>query len=164
MELAEEFRSKQDLLARLRAFCFPGGEEAARRVRAIKVTEQGELRSAPNARWVSFTSEQEVEARSSRFHWDARFRGGLGFFTVTDAYEDGHGYVEVKAGRVIPVKKMAGPEFDQGELQRYLASVGLCPAMLVNHVSLEWMTAGLLTLRVRDSKGPAGATVDLEMK
>ena len=33
----------QTLLASLKAFCFPGGEDAARRVRGVKITQRGEL-------------------------------------------------------------------------------------------------------------------------
>jgi hypothetical protein len=154
----------QDLLRRLRAFCFPGGEDMARGVAAIRITERGEFRSAPNARWIPFTAEQEIDATRSRFRWDARFGGGrIALFRVTDAYENGRGWAAIRAGGVIPVKKAEGPAFDQGELQRYLASVSLCPPMILNHRSLAWSDAGPMELRVRDSADAGGTSVEVEI-
>ena len=153
-----------DPLARLRAFCFPGGEEAARRVRAVRTTQRGEFRAAPEARWVPFTAEEVIESTRSSFRWDARIAGGrLGSTVVTDAYEDGHGRLVVKLGGVIPVKRATGPDLDRGELQRYLGAVISCPPALLNHPSLEFAVTGPGTLRVRDLQDQTGATVDLEI-
>lgn len=149
----------QALLTRMRVFCFPGGEDAARAVRGVKTRQVGEWRSSPESRWTRFTAEEFVNATRSEFRWDAR----IGSIVVTDAYEERHGRLAVKLGGVIPVKKAAGPEFDTGELQRYLASVIFCPPMLLKHPSLEWKTIGLSALRVRDREDPTGATVDLEI-
>lgn len=97
------------LLARLRAFCFPAGEDSGRRVLAIRTTERGEMRASPSARWVPFTAEQVIDARRSSFRWEARYRGGsMRFVAVTDAYEEGHGRLVVKLGGVIPVQKVLG--------------------------------------------------------
>src|SRR5690348_6152722 len=142
------------LLGRVRSFCFPAGEDTARLVRAIRVAEKGELRSAPGARWIPFTAEETIESTRSSFRWEARYAGGRsGWIGVTDAYEDGHGRLAMKLGGLIPIKTVRGPHADRGELQRYLASVFLCPPMLLNHGSLEWSAIGPTTLRVRDSAG-----------
>ncbi len=152
------------LLAKLRAFCFPGGEDAARIVRAIRTEQQGEMRQSPSSRWIPFTAKETVETGRSWFHWQARYRGGSkGLVSVTDAYEDGQGRIVVRIGGIIPVQKAQGPEVDKGELQRYLSSVILCPPILVNHGSLEWSAVGPLTLRVRDREDPTGAAVDLDV-
>lgn len=68
----------------------------------------------------------------------------------------------MKLGGLISVKTVRGADADRGELQRYLASVFLCPPMLLNHGSLHWSAIGPTTLRVRDSAGPQDASVDLE--
>lgn len=149
--------TESHLLDGVRAFCFPGGEEAARRIRAVQITERGEMQTAPNARRIEFTSTLEIDARQSRFRWQAQFRGGLRLFSVTDAYEDGRGYLAIRAG-VLPLRKMTGPEFDRGELQRYLASFALCPPMLLNHRTLSWMPVAPNAVRVAE----AGVSIDLE--
>jgi hypothetical protein len=152
------------LLARLRAFCFPGGEAAARGVRAVRTTQRGEMRGSPGARPIPFTAQETIESRRSGFCWEARMSGGaMKWITVTDAYEEGHGRLAIKLGGVIPVKQQTGPEFDKGEIQRYLGSLVFCPPMLLNHASLEWSAAGPLTLRVRDRADQTGATVDIEL-
>jgi hypothetical protein len=161
--LAQECKIDENLLPRLRAFCFPGGEKAARGVRAIRITESGEFRSEPNARWVPFTAKQEIDATASRYRWDARFQAGAGFFGVMDSYEAGHGSLVIRPAEGVPERRMLGPEFDRGEIQRYLVSLVFCPPMLLNHPSLEWTALGPLTLRVRDLGDWTDATVDLDL-
>jgi hypothetical protein len=151
------------LLARLRNFCLPGGEECARSVRSARTTESGEMRMSPEARWVPFTAEEVIDATCSSFRWEARLDPSkFGSPTVIDAYEEGHGYLAVKVGG-IPVKRVKGLDADRGELQRYLGSVMLCPAILLNHPSLEWRAVSDLALQVRDRIDPTGATMDLEI-
>jgi len=152
------------LLARLRAFCFPGGENCARSVSAVRTKEEGEMRASPGARWIPFRADQLIEARKSSFRWEARYQGGrMGWITVTDAYEKGHGRLVVKLGGVIPAERVRGPEVDKGELQRYLASFVLCPSILLNHPSLGWRALGPHSLRVHDRTGPTDATVDVDI-
>lgn len=152
------------LLSRLRQFCFPSGEDTARSVAAVRITEQGEIRLSPEARWIPFTAEQTIVTRRSSFRWTARLSSSrLAPVTVTDAYEDGHGSLTVKAAGVIPLKKVTGADVDQGELQRYLASIVFCPAALLHHPSLEWSAAGAASLRVRDRNDTTGAAVELEI-
>lgn len=122
------------------------------------------MRMSPEARWIPFTAEQTIEARRSSFRWQAHLSSGrLTPVTVTDAYEDGHGRLTVKAAGLVPLKKITGADVDQGELQRYLASIVFCPPALLKHASLEWNAVGPLTLRLRDRNDPTGATVDLEI-
>ncbi len=144
---------------RLRQYCFPGGEDRARQIRAVRTTQRGEIRGGPDARWLPFTAEEEIDATSSRFRWVAR----AGRITVTDAYEDGHGRLQVKAAGLIPISKATGPDVDQGELQRYLASAVFCPPMLLNHRLLECVEIGPATLQLREREHPSGATVDVEL-
>jgi hypothetical protein len=151
------------LLARVRAFCFPGGEKAARQVQAVKITQRGEIRGSPGAKWTPFTAEEVIEATRSCFRWNARIGGSIRPLTVTDAYENGRGRLVLKLGGVVPLKKIEGPEADAGELQRYLGSVGLCPPIVLNHSSLEWKVTGPLTLQLRDRWDPTGTSVDLEI-
>lgn len=152
------------LLDRLRSFSLPGGEDAARLVRGIRTTERGEIRSGPRARWIPFTAEQTMDATRSGFCWEARLRTGpLRLLAVTDAYEGKHGRAAVRLGGVVPVATGAGPDYDKGELQRYLAQIPSCPPILFNHPSLDWVKVGPRTLRVRDRDDPTGATVDLEI-
>ena len=128
----------------------------------MKMTQEGEFRLSPDGRWLPFTAEEVIETTRSNFRWEARFGRGIRSFAVTDAFEHGHGQLVVKAGGLLPVQNASGPEVDQGELQRYLAEIPICPPILLNHPTLQWEAIGPLTLRVRD--GHHGTTtVDLEI-
>ncbi len=160
----EPLGNTTDLFHRLRSFLLPGGADAVRLVRRVRLTERGEMRSAPNARWIPFTAETMLGTQRSEFTWEARFRAGKVVpLLVTDAYEEGRGRLVVKVAGALPVVNARGPDLDKGELQRYLASVSLCPLMVLANHSLEWRAAGARTLRVRDTQGPAGTHVDIDL-
>jgi hypothetical protein len=150
------------LVARIKAFSFPHGELAARRVRAIKTSQCGQIRSAPAARWVSFTAEEYVDATCSGFRWDARIGSGLTSVRVIDAYENGHGRLVVKKGP-LKLKELMGRDVDKGELQRYLAYLSYCPAMIDNNPSLQMESLGPDTVRISDTSDDTGASVDLDV-
>lgn len=152
-------------VARLISFLFPAGEDAARRIRAIRNTQTGEMRTGPRAPWVPFTSEETIDATRTRFRWDARLeREGAGAAIVTDAYEDGHGWGAARAAGASTGRRAAGPEFDRGELQRYLASLPLCPPMLLANSDLLWEEVPDSAVRLRDRSGPAASFVDVEIR
>jgi hypothetical protein len=150
------------LLTLLRSFCFPEGDESARRIRVTVIGETGSLQMAPGARAIPFTSEQRTDCTRSGFLWNAHLNPGkLSSATVIDTYENGHGCIEVKALGLISAKRFAGHDVDFGELQRFLASLILSPAALLNHPTLEFQTPQPSTLRVSDQKDPLGAFVDI---
>ena len=161
---AEPSPAARALLERLRAFGLPAGAELARTLHGVKLTWRGELRSTPRTRWIPFTAEETIDATRSGYRWDARLRTGpLGSVTITDLYENGHGRASVRLGGLLPVASGSGPDYDRAELQRYLAEIVLCPAILLTHPSLEWTAVGPGTLRVRDTADSTGATVDLDL-
>jgi hypothetical protein len=148
------------LLARLRTFLLPEGDAVARGLKSVRIFEKGEMRASAEARWMSFTAEQTIETQSSGFRWDARTSG----IVITDAYENGHGMAMSRLAGLLTLKKASrGPDLDRGEVQRYLSSLMLCPAALVNHASLEWTAVAESVLRVRDLADSTGATVDFEI-
>ena len=145
-------------LGRLKSFLIPGGDEVVSGINRIRLQEQGQIRSGPQARWAPFTAEETVEVRRSGFVWEARIRTArLMTVQVTDAYENGHGWAMAKIAGV-PVKSGKGPEYDKGEMQRYLAS--LTPPALVNHPHLAWTAIEPNILQVKDATDPTGTTVD----
>jgi len=149
-------------IQRIKAYCFPHGELSARGVRGIKTTQRGEIRSGPAARWVSFTAEEYVDATRSAFCWDASMGSGITSVGVIDAYEDGHGRLVVKKGP-LKLKELSGCDVDKGELQRYLAYVSYCPAMIVNNPSLKMECIAPDTVRISDRSDGTGASVDLDI-
>lgn len=152
-----------ELVERLKAYCFPAGEDSASSVRGIKTTQRGEIRMSSGARWTAFTADEFVDATSSAFCWEARIGNGLlTSVHVTDAYENGRGRLVLKKGP-IQLKKMLGPDVDKGELQRYLGYISYCPAMLLNNRSLELTAVSPSTLRVRHRQDQTDAWVDCDI-
>jgi len=152
------------LLNDLKRFLLPGGMEVAKNIIRMRTAEKGEMRAAPEARLVPFTAVQTIEARCSGFVWEAKLLSSRLLPTVVvDAYQDGHGRIVAKAGGAVPLANFRGPEVDRGEIQRYLASVMICPAALVLHPTLTWTVVGTRTLRLRDTVDPTGATIDMEI-
>jgi hypothetical protein len=150
------------VLARVCASCFPAGEKAARSIRTVHTTQRGEIRSSPDAHWIPFTAEEVTAATHSSFCWTAQINPAkIGFVSVIDAFDRGHGRLIVKAAGVVPVKRMSGPELDQTELQSYLASVSLCPAMLLNHSSLECIANDDRSFSLRDRNDASGAIIQI---
>jgi hypothetical protein len=151
------------LVERIKGFSLPAGEPASRGVRGIKTTQRGEFRSSPNARWVAFTAEEYVDATKSGFCWNAQIGTGLKSFNVTDAYENGQGRLVVKKGP-LKLRELRGVDVDKGELQRYLAYLSYCPAMIVNNPYLVMVPVGPQTLRISDKSDRTGASVDLDVE
>jgi hypothetical protein len=150
------------LIDRIKAYSFPHGPLAARGVRGIRTLQRGEFRSAPDARWVSFTAEEYIDSIKSGFCWDARLGTGLTSVHVIDAYDNGHGRLVVKKGP-LKLKELTGPDVDRGELQRYLAYLNYCPAMIDNNASLRMQPIDSHTVRISDKSDQTGATVDLDV-
>ena len=89
--------------------------------------------------------------------------GALTRTAVTDACDDRHGWSVARAAGILPVARVEGPEMDRGQVQRWLADLGRCPAALLLHPRLEASSAGGRWLRLRDAAGPADAVVELEL-
>jgi hypothetical protein len=152
------------LLARVRAAALPGGEDAARRVRAVTLTELGEMRTGGGEPWMAVTADETVQARWSGFRREARLvTGPFRSLVMTDAYEGGHGQLQLHTGGDVPVLSVQGPRADKGEIQRYLRHAACCPAMLVAHPTLQWDALDEATLRLRDREDPTGASVELRL-
>jgi hypothetical protein len=159
LSLSANRRERQALQTRLHDSCFPNGDEAARSIRGVRIQERGEIRASAGVRWTPFTATQTSEASRSAFRWEAR----VGPVAFIDAYEDGHGVTAVQPPGSEAVDKTVGSAIDQASLQRYLASIPLCPPILINHPSLVWTTSSPQTLRVRDREDPSGAIVYIEL-
>lgn len=148
------------LLERLVRFLLPKGNATARTLQVMRISEKGEMRTSAQSRWMSFTAELTFHTKLSEFRWEARTSGVV----ITDAYEDGHGIAMSRLAGLLTLKKAsASPALDRGEVQRYLSSLMLCPAAIVNHASLQWTAVAESVLRVQDSTDPTGAAVDFEI-
>ncbi|MCA9604639.1 MAG: hypothetical protein KC619_03530 [Myxococcales bacterium] len=103
------------------------------------IEQAGEMRSKPTGRWMSFSAEQWFAPKEVAFCWHARVRmAPLVTAVVDDAYEDGHGRLDVKVWGAVPVTHQEGPDVDRGEAMRYLAELPMNPAALLHNPDLRF--------------------------
>jgi hypothetical protein len=90
-------------------FFIPGGNDAARLIRALRTPEKGQLRMSPEARWIPFTAEPVIDSRRTSFGWEAKLDAAKTISpAVEDRDQDGHGRPAVKLMGMVPVKKLVG--------------------------------------------------------
>lgn len=120
------------------------------------------MRMDPQARWIPFVAREAIDATRSSFRWEARLDpSSLTGATICDEYDSLRGRTTMKIG-ILPVRRITGPDADLAELQRYLASVVLCPSMLLNNPALRFDAVGPNTLTLADRGNPT-AEVDLDV-
>lgn len=105
----------------------------------VVFAQVGEMRLKPDGRWLPFTAEQWMATRSTAFCWHARVKmAPLVTAVVEDAFEDGHGRLDVKIFGALPVAHDEGPNVDRGEIQRYLAELPCTPRAILEDPELRF--------------------------
>ncbi|MCB9597708.1 MAG: hypothetical protein H6719_33635 [Sandaracinaceae bacterium] len=101
--------------------------------------QTGEMRLQPDGRWMTFTAEQWASLTDVAFCWHARVKmAPLVTAVVEDAFEDGHGHLDVKIWGGLRVSHGEGPEIDRGEVQRYLAELPFFPSAMLTNEALRF--------------------------
>lgn len=105
----------------------------------VLLEQRGTMRLKPDVPWSPFTAEQWSSETSVAFCWHARVKmKPLLTAVVEDAFEDGHGRLDVRLWGAIPVAHEEGPEIDRGEVQRYLAELAWNPRALIANPALRF--------------------------
>ena len=114
------------------------GADPVRGPETVTLNQIGEMKlELASARWLPFTARQTMSVTSCAFAWHAGFRP-FGYLSVTDAFENGTGRLDVTALGVIPlVRTPPRSTLTRGELMRYLAERAFVPTRLHNH-DLRW--------------------------
>jgi hypothetical protein len=129
--------------------------------RGVLFEQEGEMRLAPDGKWLPFTAEQWCAAIEVAFCWHARVKmAPLVTAVVEDAFENGEGRLDAKVWGVIPVAHGRGVEVDRGEVQRYLAELAWNPMALLHNPKLSF-TDGEEGAAVRVFSGEEQTHVDL---
>jgi hypothetical protein len=99
----------------------------------VRVRQQGQMRSDPDAVWMPFSAEQVFSVNPPAFVWTARIKAASIFEIATiDRYQGGRGNMMIKALYLYKVADDSGPEIDQGTLVRYLAEIAWFPQAAVS--------------------------------
>jgi hypothetical protein len=115
----------------------------------VRLTQTGELRLKPDARWLRFTATQESSVHEVGFAW----RGvthmlPLLSVEVRDRYDSGKGSGEVRLFGHFPLMRDSGPEVTEGSALRYLAELPWIPHAMQANRELEWRELGEDTVEV----------------
>jgi hypothetical protein len=149
-----------DILERVHDYALPGPTGSAS---GIRLRQTGEIRLNLHQPWRSFKAEQQIDARSLEFHWVAKLRiAPLVHTTVTEAFQDGHGWMEARVLGV-PLQRSTGAEIDDTELIRLLSELVWCPMALV-HPDLVFEAVDNRTLRVglKDHRALTDVTIGID--
>ncbi|PZR87462.1 MAG: hypothetical protein DLM67_22210 [Candidatus Nephthysia bennettiae] len=142
----------------MRRNALPG---AVREGRGTWIRQRGEIRLG-SGKWALLRAEQRFDAIDLGFRWTGKARmAPLLHATVTDAFEQGRGLFEVRMFG-FPIQRAAGPEYDAGELLRFLAALPWCP-LAFSHPALPWTVLDERTLRVDLERGSVRAELQLEV-
>jgi hypothetical protein len=95
----------------------------------VHIKQAGEMKTAPDGKWVPFTAVQYSTVDQPGFLWKTELRAApLTPMTGRDKYENGRGHMFIQLFSLFTVADAKGPEVDQGALLRYLAEICWYPS------------------------------------
>jgi hypothetical protein len=146
------------LVARYLDRALPEGPGAAE---SVDLAQEGSMWMRPGSRPVAFTATEHFETGRMAFAWRARFRLLRISLDVVDAYEDGHGLLELRIAG-LRIRRQRGAELALGESLRYLAELPWVPHALARNSELEWTQIGESTAQVSAEVAGERATVTFD--
>jgi hypothetical protein len=94
----------------------------------LHIFQRGAMRLKPDAKWMSFESEQYFTVDPPAFVWKAKINvSPLITIAGKDKYENGEGNMVIKPLYIFPLANSSGKEVNQGTLLRYLAEMAWFP-------------------------------------
>lgn len=104
----------------------------------VHLKQIGEMRTAPDSKWMPVEAEQWFKTEKPGFIWvaDVKFAPGI-HLAGRDKYENGKGNMFIKILSLIPVADAKGTEIDQGAMVRYLAEIVWFPSAALNDY-IQW--------------------------
>jgi hypothetical protein len=134
------------------------------RAATVRLHQRGEIRTKPDAPWMSARAEQYFSIDPPGFVWkvDATMMRAVPI-AGRDRYVDGHGQMLIKAASLVNVVEAADEAIDLGAMLRYLAEVIWFPsAALKPYISWEPIdvTHARATIRYAGRSAPAVFTFD----
>ena len=108
---------------------------------------------------ISVRAEQWLSPTHSAIAWVGR--GGMFGIPVTviDSFVAGRGRLEARLLGTLKVAGGSGPDFDKGELQRYLSELPVHPDAILNNGALHWEQLDGRTVEVTAESGTGRASV-----
>lgn len=132
--------------------------------RAVHLRHRATLATAKDAPPIALETDQWLSTRTSELVW--RGRGtmmGLPV-TVVDSIVGGEGLLEARLLGAITLAHGTGPDFDKGELHRFISELPVHPDAILNNANLRWRVVDASTVEVtaRSQYGEASATFSFD--
>ncbi len=100
----------------------------------VRILHNGYFKTNLRKNWISIKGKQYFNIENPGFIW----QGTTSFFTARDMYMNGEGSLVVSIMSLYNIIDSKGPEFDQGELLRWLSESVWFPTNLLPSEKLAW--------------------------
>lgn len=119
----------------------------------VNLTQSGEMRTAPDGKWMNFKAEQWFSTSKPGFIWyaDVSMFPGI-YMTGRDKFINGEGNMLIKLLSLITVVDSKGDEINQGTLLRYIGESVWFPYAALNDYYI-WEEIDPLTAKVTMKDG-----------
>lgn len=101
----------------------------------VRLRHDGRFKTDLKKDWVAITGEQYFTTNPAGFIW----KGQTGFFTAIDRYRNAKGSIAVSLFSLFKIVGGSGPDYDQGELLRWLGESVWFPTNLLPSGQLSWL-------------------------
>ncbi len=124
----------------------------------VHLKQKGEMRTAPDGKWMPFKAEQYFTTQKPGFIWLADVEAAPGIYLAArDKYEDGKGHMLIKLLTLFPVADAKGKEINQSAMVRYLAEIIWFPSASLNNY-IRWEQVDSATVKATMTYGGATAS------
>ena len=125
--------------------------------RAIRLEHRAELTVERGRPPIRIRAEQWLSPHGSAMAWVGRGSMSGIPVTVIDSFVGGRGRLEARLVGTLQVAGGSGPDFDRGELQRYLSELPVHPDAILGNSALQWRQLDASTVEVtgQSQGGPA---------
>lgn len=133
---AKKYREEQisDLPEPVQRYFKYALEDGQSYIGSVVLKHNGQFKTALDKEWINIEGEQFFSADEPGFLW----KGETALFSVRDQYVAGRGKITVTLLNLFRVVEGEGPEYDQGELLRWLGESVWYPTNLLPRPGLSW--------------------------
>ncbi len=122
-------------------------------VNTAYLRQKGEMKTAPEGKWIPFEAEQYNTINPPGFIWRTEMEAMAGVkMTGRDRYVDGRGQMLIKLLGWFPVADAGGPETDQGAMLRNLAEICWFPGAALSDY-IQWEQPDSLSAKATMTNG-----------
>ena len=125
----------------------------------IRATQTATLATSKARPAIAVLAQQWTGLSTSGIVWRATGVMNGVPFTVLDAYVAGAGEFSVRLLGTFPVGGGVGPDYDKGELMRYLSELPIYPDAILNNRDLSWRQIDAVTVEVSATSRSGHASV-----